>query len=1174
MTVEVERRNHEDRDTGDVSGLVVNALLAMAQAETGDAGVAQALALAGEGRPFSALGDRATWSPLDRAVALFNAVALVTGEGAVARHLGEGLLFVPDPSGFVDRLAALGSPAVALRHIGPVLEHFETASKAEAIESAADHALIKVSPVTSPTRHAHLCEMTRGLLSALPELYGLEPAQITEFECSARGGRHCLYAVSWQDPSSEDDDAGAKAHAEIDVVIDIDIDEDVDAAGASPADERDGLVEEGPRETGSPSGTTDDEGPSWSDAELDDSLHRDGGEPGASKPTAPTTGSALGSEGSESGRSANAASANPASAADRSVAELRAELNRMGVLIEGTFATALELLGDDVESLLSQIAARADAVVTAHRYLLMVRVRPGTPIQLHHRGLEPDEAQRLAAELWREHPDDDNGTRLIVDIASPRRRYGRLAEFLPPGAAHPTSENKVLNLYAEYAATALDIFGVLLDAKRSDATARTLLSFSEALARVNNVADLVRVLADTVPQVTECAESTVHLWDRELGRLVPRAQTSGDGLAHPFMGPIVPVSGPEHSPAETPSPPGAATRLDGWSRADTNGHLSASILGTDSPAEEADQATEPPSEAPEAPPLSVRTDTPLIERLLSKREVIVLDGSVDDPLIRDLLQRSGHSASVVTPLFANGEFLGVVSANFGPDSPNTAIHDPDLHERLAGLADQAATTLQNLELLEKVSHMAWHDSLTGLPNRRLFEDRVGQELVRSRRVGEPVCMFFVDLDHFKTVNDTMGHTAGDDLIQQVGQRLVDTVRSQDTVARVGGDEFAILLPGLADQLAIDQLAMRSLQAMSAPFIVFGEEVITSSSIGIAMAPDHGDTYDELLSHADEAMYRAKGRGRNAFQMYSGSVVNTELGRQAIDERSLYADLVHALDHDEFFVLYQPYIDLRTAQVTGVEALIRWDHPTLGTLEPSSFISLAERSDVIVALDTWVLEQACRQARAWLDKGLPPLRLSVNLASRDLSNPELFHNIDRTLEETSIDPSLLELEITERVVLDRSGPARENIERLRRLGVRFTIDDFGTGNSSLSRIGSFPVSTLKIDQSFVQVLGNDGDNNALVSAIISMADRLGLACVAEGVETSTQSRVLLQRGCTTAQGYFFSPPLLPEDVEVMMERIATGDDRGDLPLLDLGFDVSLSSADSPGDSPDQAPAEDG
>ena len=299
---------------------------------------------------------------------------------------------------------------------------------------------------------------------------------------------------------------------------------------------------------------------------------------------------------------------------------------------------------------------------------------------------------------------------------------------------------------------------------------------------------------------------------------------------------------------------------------------------------------------------------------------------------------------------------------------------------------------------------------------------------------------------------------------------------------------------------------------------------TSASIGIAMAPDHGDTYDELLSRADEAMYRAKDRGRNAFQMYSGSLVNSEpRAPWPSTSDTLYADLVHALEHDEFFLLYQPYIDLRTSEVVGVEALIRWHHPTLGVLEPSSFISMAERSDIIVALDTWVLARrpADRPAPG-STAGCAPLRLSVNLASRDLSNPQLFDNIDRALIETGVDPSLLELEITERVVLDKAGPARANIERLRRLGVRFTIDDFGTGNSSLNRIGAFPVTTLKIDQSFVQVLGPDADNNSLVSAIISMAARLGLDCVAEGVETSVQSRVLLQRGCTIGPGLLLQP----------------------------------------------------
>jgi diguanylate cyclase (GGDEF)-like protein len=1026
MTVKAERTIFETGNQGGVSGAMVTVLIGRVYAHNGDVGVAQTLALAGDGRPFSTLADLTSWSSLAEAIALFNAAALVTGDGAIGIHVGEELLFRADGTDFVDRLWSLGSPEVAFKHIGPLLEHFDTSAEAVALRVAGDHALVRVTPRTTTSRHAHLCEMTRGLLTQVPALYGLGTAVISEAECSARGGRHCEYAVSWEDLS-------------------IQVPED--PSGVPPWD--------------TPAGTA----PGRPD---------DGPEP---RPTV-------------------------ADVTDVAVTELQRELDRMSMLVDGAFATANELLGDDADSLLTAIAARADAVVGADRFLLVIRARPGAPLQLHSRGLEPDEAQAIAAELWRDPPDDGGGTRLIVDIASPRHLYGRLAEILPPGQSSPHAESALLRRYADHAASALDIFTVLTDAKQSDATARTLLSFSEAVSRVTNLADLVQVLADTVPAVTDCDYSTVYLWDREQGRLLPRARTMGMDPTYSFLGPIVPVSRTEPSSVV---PPATVTEGNGTA-----------VAGD---AE-----------------LRIPTNAAMIGRAIHERQVLVLDEFTEDPLLRTLLEESRTKASVVAPLFANGEFLGVIAANFGAGASVANIRDADLHERLSGVADQAATALQNLELLERVSHLAWHDALTGLPNRRLFEDRVEQELVRSRRVGEPVCMFFVDLDHFKFVNDTLGHAAGDDLIRQVSQRLVDTVRRQDTVARVGGDEFAILLPGLSEQLAINELAQRSLEAMNSAFEVLGEEVRTSASIGIAMAPDHGDSYDELLSRADEAMYRAKARGRNAFQMFSGSTSGT----MVVDEQTLGADLVRALERGEFFVLYQPYVDLRTAQVVGVEALVRWDHPTLGILEPSSFIALAERSNIIVALDSWVLAEACAQARTWLDDGLKPLRLSVNLASRDLADPDLFANVERTLEATGLDPTHLELEITERVVLDRTGPAKENVERLRRLGVRFSIDDFGTGNSSLDRIGSFPVSTLKIDQTFVQVLGPDGDNNALVSAIISMADRLGLACVAEGVETSLQSRMLLQRGCTTAQGYFFSPPLPPDEIEALMENIANGD----------------------------------
>jgi diguanylate cyclase (GGDEF)-like protein len=805
------------------------------------------------------------------------------------------------------------------------------------------------------------------------------------------------------------------------------------------------------------------------------------------------------------------------------------ELDSMGVLLDGALGTAAELLNDNVDALLGRIARGADEVVGTHRYLLMVRVRPGAPLQLHHRGLLSDEAQILAAELWRDDPDDDNGTRIIVDIASAQRLYGRVVELLASGEKPARSAYRALELYAGYAAAALDIFGVLTDARRSDATGQALLSFSEALSGASSTDEVVQLLADTVPTVTGGHRAAVYLWDSGTGRLVPRAGTRGASPA----GGVVPAIVPIRPPARSGSNPPVA---DGRRRVEEAvGPLPPGSPGSEPTVDGTGLGLDGSAHV-----TAVRTDSSLFDSLVRRGEVVVLDNATDEPELRRLLAESHVAASVVAPLFANRDFLGVVAAIFETVPSAVPTDDPDLHVRLAGLADQAATALQNRELLEQVSHMAWHDVLTELPNRRLFEDRVEQELVRSRRVGEPVCMFFVDIDHFKTVNDTLGHAAGDDLIRQVGQRLVDTVRRQDTVARVGGDEFAILLPGLSDQASIDQLAERSLEALSTPYVLFDQEVPSSASIGIAMAPEHGDSYDELLSHADEAMYRAKGLGRNAFQMYSRMVVDGGDAALPVDDRTLHADLVAALEGDEFFVVYQPYIDLRTDRVVGVEALVRWSHPRLGTLEPAAFIGVAERSDIIVSLDAWVIEQTCRQARLWLDHGLPPLRLSVNLASRDLSDPVLFDHVEGALADTGLDPSWLELEITERVVLDTAGPARKNIERLRRLGVRFSIDDFGTGRSSLSRIGSFPVSTIKIDQSFIQVLGPDTEKNSLVSAIVSMADRLGLACVAEGVETSLQSRVLLQRGCTTAQGYFFSPPLLPEDIETMLRAVAAGD----------------------------------
>jgi len=1106
MRVAVDGEERPESPRSGVSGPVVHALVSLIRSESGEAGVAQALALAAEERSFPVLGDADSWTPLADATALFAAGALVTGDGAIALHTGHELLWIGEDGDLADRLAALGSPEAAVRHIGALIEQFEGATEAVTLEAGPGHALVQVATANG-VRHAHLCELTRGLLSELPVPFDREPARVTEHECAARGGRFCRYALTWDSGAG-----GGDSHE-----MHRDSDGRIDADGI-PTDAARRPTTNAHVPTPEPGDGLDDRNGHGLDDRHDDPLAPDAtGGSGATREAESdhlaeqlqAARTALAEASAEAARWEAVATSGADGSEERfrdrveaEAARTRTEIARLERLLEGASTPTLDLLEHDSQAVVAELGERADHVLEAERYVLMIRVSAGMPLELHHRGLSAAEARDLTAELWAASPEDAGVGLQVVDIASPVRRYGRLAVLSDPETDDLGADERVLHLFARYAANVLDVFTLLGDARRSDSTARTLLSFSEQLSGLTNLAQALQILADTVPTVTGCDQSTVYLWDRDRSRLVLGAYTAGMAAPDADLGSISPH----------------------WSAAasTTQIHVGPRPVGSDA----------------EASTLSVEADNPLIEQMITSHEVMVLDAStVEDPHLRAIMETSGIPASVVAPLFAAGEFLGVIAANYSKDASRGAIRDPDLHERLCGLADQAATAIQNLELLEKVSHMAWHDALTGLPNRRLFEDRVEQELVRSRRVGEPVCMFFVDLDNFKTVNDTYGHATGDVLIQQVGQRLVETVRSQDTVARLGGDEFAILLPGLVDQLAINQLAERTLDAMYTPFDIYGEQVSTSASIGIAIAPEHGDSYDDLLNRADEAMFRAKDQGRNAFEMFHHTPDPAHPGRRSVDDRQLYNDLISALDGNEFFLVYQPYIDLRTAQIVGVEALIRWDHPTLGILEPPLFIPMAEKSDLIVSLDNWVLWQACRQLRAWQDHDLDQLRLSVNLASRDLASPTFYDSVERTLRDTGIDPALLELEITDRVVLDKGGPAKDNIDRLRRLGVRFTIDDFGQGNSSLDRIGSFPVSTLKIDQSFVQVLGPSDEENSLVSAIIAMASRLGLSCVAEGVETLLQSRVLLQRGCTTAQGYYFSPPLPPEGIEEMLANVS-------------------------------------
>ena len=521
--------------------------------------------------------------------------------------------------------------------------------------------------------------------------------------------------------------------------------------------------------------------------------------------------------------------------------------------------------------------------------------------------------------------------------------------------------------------------------------------------------------------------------------------------------------------------------------------------------------------------------SPVIAALMGSRGLAVVDRTTQDAFVVDLLARHGTSVALLLPLFSGDEFLGLVTAEFAAAPPLDLRTDVHVRGRLTGLADQAVVALQNASLLEQIGDQAWHDSLTGLPNRRLLIDRTEQELARTTRAGEASSLLFVDLDRLQRVNETLGHHAGDELIRQVAQRLRTTVRDQDTVARLGGDKLAILLVGLSDRIAVLDMAERLLEALREPFRLAGAEIFTSASMGIAIAPQHGTTYQELSANAAEASKRSKEHGRNTYTLFSDDASDLS----AYDSQ-LRTDLRLALEREELFVLYQPYIDLQTTQVVGVEALVRWLHPTRGVLEPAAFILQAEETDLIVGIDLFVMREACRQMRRWADEGVTPLRMSVNISARDLLHPGFVNSVTSALRDHGVPPEWLELEITERVANDEDGLMRRTAEQLRQLGVRFSLDDFGTGSSSLQQMAAFPVSTLKIDRSFVQLLGPPEELSSLASAIIGLAERLGLDCVAEGVETSRQSRVLLQRGCSTAQGYFFSPPLLPNDVKRMLQ----------------------------------------
>lgn len=420
---------------------------------------------------------------------------------------------------------------------------------------------------------------------------------------------------------------------------------------------------------------------------------------------------------------------------------------------------------------------------------------------------------------------------------------------------------------------------------------------------------------------------------------------------------------------------------------------------------------------------------------------------------------------------------------------------------------------------QQLHNLAYYDGLTGLPNRQLFMDRMKQNILQADRRNKSVALMFLDLDRFKTINDTLGHTAGDELLCAVARRLQLAVRIDDTVCRLGGDEFTLILPFMEDTSSPGHVAEKILAIFSDPFEISGREYFITPSIGISMFPKDGRDPNVLIMHADTAMYRAKANGRNNYQFY------TQEMRETFHRRlSLENDLRRALDNDEFSLVYQPQVDFTTNAVIGAEALIRWHHPEHSWVSPMEFIPIAEESGLITHITELVLDLVCQQIKSWQAQGYEPVPVAVNISAKQFQNPKLAHDITQTLARTGINVHYLSLELTESALMDEPDAVVENMKLLSEQGIDVAIDDFGTGYSSLSYLKRLPLYKLKIDRSFVMDIPEDQNDMAIASTIIAMSNALNLRVIAEGVETQDQADFLKQEGCHEMQGYLFSKPL--------------------------------------------------
>jgi len=519
------------------------------------------------------------------------------------------------------------------------------------------------------------------------------------------------------------------------------------------------------------------------------------------------------------------------------------------------------------------------------------------------------------------------------------------------------------------------------------------------------------------------------------------------------------------------------------------------------------------------------------------RQACISNDYMSDPrsiAFRSVVRADGAKAGAAFPLMVQGEIVGIML--FLSAEKHTFI--PEFVELLQRLVDNVSFALENFDRAdekhradERIEYLASHDSLTGLPNREMFNGLLRHAIDTGHRHTRGFALLFIDLDRFKVINDSLGHDAGDMLLVEVAGRLRGALRASDIVARLGGDEFVVILDEVSNRDDVERIAANLLCVLGQPMELRGHECHTTASIGIAIYPENGADAPTLTKNADLAMYLAKDDGKNGFRFFSA-----EIKAQSIERLMLESELRHAVERKQFSLHYQPKVDMESGQITGVEALLRWTHPEFGAVSPAQFIPLAEETGLIVPIGRWVLREACAQNMAWQRRGLLPVSMAVNLSPRQFADEQLLHDVDDALAASGMSPVLLQLEVTESMVMRNVARAVRVLHAIQNRGIRLAIDDFGTGYSSMSLMKQFPIDTIKIDRSFVRDLPRDSEDQAIAQAIISMGKALGMTVVAEGVETEEQHAFLRSHDCDEMQGYLFSKPLPPRELAALLRAM--------------------------------------